>query len=269
MIPLMRSELSAMRPIPSMKSVENAVQGSRAVTEVMEGIGRIAESSERISGIITVISDIADQTNLLALNAAIEAARAGEHGRGFAVVAGEVSKLAERSAASTREIESLIRESVRRVSEGVATARGSQEAMERIRVASQQVSDMISGVAQSMERQVAMTRGLAVALENMREMSGSISAAAGDQSSSTRQVAQAVENVTGITQSAAAAAEQMSTSTEQLAVMAQELQRLMEEFRITATAPSGGAAGAVAPAPAFPSAGKAAAAAAPVLRLVK
>jgi methyl-accepting chemotaxis protein len=219
------------------RSVENAVQGARAVTEVMEGIGRIADSSERIGGIITVISDIAEQTNLLALNASIEAARAGEHGRGFAVVADAVSKLADRSAASTKEIETLIKESMQRVSEGVATARGSQEAMERIRAASQQVNDMIQGVAHSMERQVVMTRGLAVALENMQEMSRSISAAAGEQSSHTKQVALAVENVSGITQSAAAAAEEMSTSTDQLAVMAQELQLLMEGFRITAPAP--------------------------------
>ena len=213
-------------------SVENALAGAKAVSEVMDGINLIADSSEKIGGIVTVISDIADQTNLLALNASIEAARAGEHGRGFAVVASEVSKLADRSSSSTKEITQLIRESAKNVTRGVETAQGSQAVMEQIRVASQKVQAMIGELSGSMSRQVGAVRDLSRALARISEMSQSISAATEEQSSNARQVTKAVENVNEVTQSAATAAEQMSAATEQLSMMAQELQRLTAQFKI-------------------------------------
>jgi len=216
------------------RSVENALEGAKAVTEVVEGINLIAGSSEKIAGIVNVISDIADQTNLLALNASIEAARAGEHGRGFAVVADEVSKLADRSSSSTKEIETLIKESVKNVTRGVETARGSQTAMEQIRSASQKVKEMINGLSDSMTQQVEAVKELSKALSSVSEMSQSISAATEEQTTNAKQVSKAVENVNEVTQSAASAAEEMSSATEQLASMAQELQKMTSQFKITA-----------------------------------
>jgi methyl-accepting chemotaxis protein PixJ len=80
------------------------------VSETSKKVKRLGEASQKISKVVSLISDFAAQTNLLALNAAIEASRAGEEGRGFAVVAEEVRSLAQQSAAATAEIEQLVEE---------------------------------------------------------------------------------------------------------------------------------------------------------------
>jgi methyl-accepting chemotaxis protein len=216
------------------KSVDYALDGAKAVSEVVEWIGKISGSSEKIGGILTVISDIADQTNLLALNASIEAARAGEHGRGFAVVAQEVSKLAERSSASTKEIAVLIRESEKNISRGVETAKGSQIAMESIRAASQLVRETIEGLSESVTQQAAAVRELARTLQTVIEMSQTISAATAEQTATANQVSAAVENVNDETQGVAAASEEMSTATQSLSEQSEKLRELTGQFKIRA-----------------------------------
>ncbi|MEX3918906.1 methyl-accepting chemotaxis protein [Paraburkholderia sp. BR10872] len=97
---------------------EVATQGRGAIKAVIDTMGDIYRSCERITDIIGVIDGIAFQTNILALNASVEAARAGDQGRGFGVVAEEVRTLAQRSASAAKEIRALIGESVERARTG-------------------------------------------------------------------------------------------------------------------------------------------------------
>jgi methyl-accepting chemotaxis protein len=217
------------------ESVEKSKSGAETVKKAVDAINLISASSEEIAGIINVISDIADQTNLLALNASIEAARAGEHGRGFAVVADEVSKLADRSASSTKEIETLIKDTVKNVKEGVELAQGSSTSMEEITEGAQKSSDMIDDLAAALEQQVNAVKELSGAVENINEMSQSISAATEEQTNNSKQTSKAIEDVNEITQQAASAAEEMAASTEELSGMAQQLQSLVSQFKLDDT----------------------------------
>ncbi|MFL5447615.1 MAG: methyl-accepting chemotaxis protein, partial [Gemmatimonadales bacterium] len=86
---------------------------------VSGGADRVASLgalTQRITGFIGTIREIADLTNLIALNAAIEAARAGREGRGFAVVASEVRELASQSLHAAQEAGGLLGEIADQVS---------------------------------------------------------------------------------------------------------------------------------------------------------
>ncbi len=187
----------------ALKTSRLADQGGTAVTSSIEAMQRIRNSSNQISEIIQVISEIAGQTNLLALNAAIEAARAGEHGMGFAVVADEVRKLAERSNQAAREIAALIKESTARVQEGASL---SEEAEKALRMIVEGVKDTAAEI-------------------------GGIADRSGKQADSTKEVAAAIAEIVKVTEDTASRGEAMAASSEQLSAQATQLQSLVTRFK--------------------------------------
>ena len=85
-------------------STTTAASDKNGGRDLQHAVGGLNQASQRMGGVVDLISNIAGKTNLLALNAAIEAARAGDTGRGFAVVASEVKKLSEQTTGATGEI---------------------------------------------------------------------------------------------------------------------------------------------------------------------
>jgi methyl-accepting chemotaxis protein len=183
---------------------EVALKGGTVVAQVVETMGAIHASSNKIVDIIGVIDGIAFQTNILALNAAVEAARAGEQGRGFAVVASEVRSLAQRSAAAAKEIKALIDHSVSEVDNGSKLVDQAGSTMHEMVESVQRVSEIIAG----------------------------ISSASDEQSSGIQQVLQAVTQMDQVTQQNAALVEQASAAAESMQEQAHKLSQLVGAFRL-------------------------------------
>lgn len=121
------------------------------VQKAMGAIGKIADVTDNIESVLTMISGIAEQTNLLALNAAIEAARAGEQGRGFAVVADEVRGLAEKTQKSTENVRAMIEGLSGSVAEAVSVMQVATDSAQQSVASSEATQSTIDSMMASME----------------------------------------------------------------------------------------------------------------------
>jgi len=184
-----------------------AAKGGAVVSQVVDTMHSIHESSRKIADIISVIDGIAFQTNILALNAAVEAARAGEQGRGFAVVATEVRSLAQRSAGAAREIKSLIDDSVSRVEIGNKLVDQAGATMDEVVTSIRRVTDIMAEITE----------------------------ASREQSEGIEQVNQAITQMDTVTQQNAALVEQAAAAAESLQVQAGDLVKQVEIFKLKTT----------------------------------
>ena len=198
-----------------------AQKGGEVVGKVVTTMQEVTASSKRIADIIGVIDGISFQTNILALNAAVEAARAGEQGRGFAVVASEVRSLAQRSAASAKEIRGLIETSVGKVESGARLVEQAGKTMDEL-------------------------------VDSVRKVDGimvEIATASHEQSSGIDQINKAITQMDTVVQMNASLVEEATAAATSMANQASGLTQSVAQFRVEEDA---GATGQLAVSPAVP-----------------
>lgn len=132
---------------------EKIDRGSSKMNQLTEAVQKIAASSEKVSGVMTSINDIASQTNLLALNAAIEAARAGEAGKGFAVVAEEVRNLSGQSTQAAHGSQELIDDTISRSHDGRLISEEAADIFEELVESIQSIASEIEAVDKASAKQ--------------------------------------------------------------------------------------------------------------------
>ncbi|AMX01351.1 methyl-accepting chemotaxis protein [Microbulbifer thermotolerans] len=204
------------------KVVQNTIKGMDNIREQIQDtskrIKRLGESSQEIGDIVSLINDIADQTNILALNAAIQASMAGEAGRGFAVVADEVQRLAERSAAATKQIEGLVKAIQSDTNEAVIS-------ME------QTTTEVVRGARLAQDAGVALEEIESVST-NLATLIQNISNAARQQASSAGHISNTMNVIQEITSQTSAGTQATAQSIGNLAKTAQTLRESVAGFKL-------------------------------------
>ncbi len=200
------------------RTVSSILLLRETVSDTAKKVKHLGESSQQISKVVALISQIALKTNMLAVNASIEAARAGEEGRGFAVVAEEVGTLAAQSANATREIERIV-ENIQ------------QETGEVLQAMESSTSQVVEGTKQVEEAKQSLGRILEVSRQ-VNELFQSISTATSSQVNTSEIVKALMEKVSATSQRSSSTSKEVSQSLQETVQITKQLQESVGTFKV-------------------------------------
>ena len=200
-------------------TVQNILHLRTTVGETAKKVKRLGESTQEINRVVALINQISMQTNLLAINAGIEASRAGGESQGFAVVAEEVGELAARSANATKEIEKIV-ENIQRETSELA------QAMEL------GTATVVEGTKIVEDAKYSLTQILTVS-EQIDSLVKSISGATTSQAETSQSVSQLMKQIAGVSELTSTSSRQVSKSLQETVEISQELQEIVETFKVS------------------------------------
>jgi len=209
-----------------------AKSGDESLKAMNSGMGKITESSQKMTVIIEIINGISEKINLLSLNAAIEAARAGESGRGFAVVADEISNLADQTSGSLKEIDTLVKINNEQISIGIRNTESTMDVISKIISGVNDISAMMTEINSFTDQQTLISGGVTSILGNIKELSDGIRNSTDEQKIAFGEIATSITSINEISQANASASEELTGSSEEIASMAENLFEAVSKFKV-------------------------------------
>ena len=207
-------------------------KGEESLLSMNDTMQNIKKSSVEMGGVVSIINDISDQINLLSLNAAIESARAGEAGRGFAVVADEISKLADRTASSIRDIINLIKVNEKETENGITGIKDTVAMLGEIIKGVSDISGKFSQVSVKMKQQLDVNKIVNEKMNDVSNKSDQIAQATSEQKTAAGEVVHSIGIISDIAQTTATGAEELAATSEEIAGMAESLREKADFFKV-------------------------------------